>query len=73
MPALLERAVTKIKAKGYSKQSAYAIATARLQKAGDLKPGTTVATSKGIMRGKKTPAQLQAMDRATKKKKRKPK
>jgi len=40
MPAVLEKLVKKLKAKGKSESSAYAIATSSLQKAGKLKPGT---------------------------------
>lgn len=57
MPAILEAAVKKIKAKGIDKNKAYAIATKVLQKAGDLKKGTRVATAKGIKRGAMTAAQ----------------
>jgi hypothetical protein len=35
----------------------YAVATASLQKAGDLKKGTRKATKKGIARGQMTAAQ----------------
>lgn len=59
MPAIWERAVDKIKAKG-GKGNPYAIATAALQKAGDLKPGTRTATKKGVKRGKMTEAQRHA-------------
>lgn len=36
MPKILDSAVKQIKAKGYSKSGAYAIATSTLQKAGEL-------------------------------------
>ena len=65
MPAILERLVSQLQAKGYSKSSAFAIATHALQKTGDLKPGTQQATSKGDARGKMTPEQ-RANDRASK-------
>lgn len=50
---------------GKSKDAAYAIATKALQKSGNLKPGTTEATAKGIKRGNMTPAE-RAKDRAAK-------
>lgn len=71
MPAILTRLVSQLQAKGKDKASAYAIATAGLQKAGDLKPGSTQATAKGTKRGLMTPA-ARAKDRAAKKAKRKP-
>ena len=51
------RLVNQLKAKGVSKKGRYAISTASLQKAGDLKKGTNKATKKGIKRGKMTPDQ----------------
>jgi hypothetical protein len=51
MPKILEEARKKIQAKGHSKSSAYAIATASLQKAGDLKKGSNQPTAKGKRRG----------------------
>jgi len=51
MPAIWKKAVEKIKAQS-SGVNPYAVATASLQKAGDLKPGTREATNKGEMRGK---------------------
>lgn len=65
MPAILERLVSQLKAKGYSKSSAFAIATRALQKNGDLKPGSQQATAKGDQRGSMTPAE-RAKDRASK-------
>lgn len=65
MPAILDRLVRQLKAKGYGKASAFAIATHSLQKAGDLKPGTTKATAKGTKRGAMTPG-ARAKDRAAK-------
>lgn len=47
MPAILEKLVNKLRAKGKSKSSAYAIATSALQKSGNLKKGTQEATTKG--------------------------
>lgn len=57
MPKILDEAVRKIKAKGHSTSSAFAIATSALQKAGDLKRGSNVATAKGKRRGAMTEAQ----------------
>lgn len=65
MPKILERLVSQLQAKGKSKSSAFAIATAALQKSGNLKKGTQKATSKGARRGKMTPGQ-RAKDRAAK-------
>lgn len=65
MPAILERLVSQLQAKGYSKSSSFAIATSKLQKAGDLKKGTTQATPKGAKRGAMTPG-ARAKDRAAK-------
>lgn len=66
MPAILERLVRQLKAKGIAKSAAYAIATKSLQKAGDLKKGSSKATAKGARRGAMTPGQ-RAKDRASKK------
>ncbi len=63
MPAILERLVNQLQAKGYDKSAAYAIGTSALNKAGDLKGGK--ATKKGRKRGEMTPAQ-RAKDRAVK-------
>ena len=57
MPAILVRLVKQLRAKGHSKDSAYAIATSQLQKSGNLKKGTKKATAKGKRRGKMTPGQ----------------
>jgi hypothetical protein len=51
MPKILDRAVSRIKARGVKESSAYPIAVASLQKAGDLKKGTLAATAKGTKRG----------------------
>jgi len=51
MPAIWKKAVEKIKAQSPG-VNPYAVATASLQKAGDLKPGTREATKKGETRGK---------------------
>ena len=66
MPAILERLVSQLQAKGKSKSSAFAIATAALQKSGNLKRGTQQATSKGKKRGAMTPSE-RAKDRASRK------
>lgn len=71
MPAILERLVSQLMAKGMPKSEAYAIATKQLQKAGDLKPGTAQATSKGNTRGAMGAAG-RAKDRAAKAADRKP-
>lgn len=46
MPKILEELVGKLKAKGHDEQSAWAIATAQLQKSGKLRPGTRQLASK---------------------------
>lgn len=66
MPAILERLVGQLQAKGISKSSAYAIATKSLQRARDLKKGSSKATPKGNIRGSMTPS-ARAKDRASKK------
>jgi hypothetical protein len=65
MPAILDRLVRQLKAKGKSAKAAYAIATSALRKSGNLKKGSTEATAKGKRRGKMTPGQ-RAKDRAAK-------
>lgn len=65
MPAILERLVSQLEAKGYAKSSAFAIATHSLQKSGDLKKGTQQATTKGAKRGAMSPGE-RAKDRASK-------
>jgi hypothetical protein len=65
MPAILDRLVKQLQAKGHSKSSAYAIATKSLQKSGNLKKGTQKATAKGEKRGAMTPGQ-RAKSRAAK-------
>jgi hypothetical protein len=51
MPKILDAAVKQIKRKGHKTASAYAIATAALQKSGSLKKGHNTPTKKGIARG----------------------
>lgn len=70
MPKILERLVSQLKAKGKSKEAAYAIATSALQKSGNLKKNSTEATAKGKRRGAMTPA-ARAKDRAAKRSKHK--
>jgi hypothetical protein len=53
MPKIWEDAVKEIKKKSPG-VNPYAVATASLQKAGDLKKGTREATKKGIRRGEMT-------------------
>jgi hypothetical protein len=72
MPAILERLVSQLQAKGKSKSSAFAIATSVLQKSGDLKKGTQQATAKGAKRGAMSPGE-RAKDRASKRSKHKSK
>jgi hypothetical protein len=57
MPAILDAAVKRLKAKGWGTSSAYAIATSTLQKAGELKKGHNTATKKGAKRGAMTRAE----------------
>jgi hypothetical protein len=71
MPAILERLVSQLQAKGKTKSQAFAIATSALQKSGNLKKGTQEATPKGKKRGAMTPAQ-RSKDRASKLSKHKP-
>ena len=63
MPAILDRLVSQLKAKGMLKKLPLPL---RLQKSGNLKKGTSKATPKGKRRGKMSPAQ-RAIDRASKK------
>jgi hypothetical protein len=57
MPKILDEAVKQIKKKGASTSSAYAMATAALQKSGSLKKGHNTPTKKGVARGAMTQAQ----------------
>jgi hypothetical protein len=56
MPKILDKAVQKIAARGVPAKSAWPIAVASLQKAGDIKKGHLTATQKGAKRGAMTPA-----------------
>ena len=64
MPAILDRLVRQLRAKGHSNQAAHAIAVSALKKSGNLKSNGQ-ATAKGRKRGKMTPGQ-RAKDRASK-------
>lgn len=64
-PKILKRLVKQLEDKGMEPGVAHAIATKQLQKAGDLKPGTTQPTRKGIVRGNMTPGE-RAKSRAAK-------
>ncbi|MGZ3581796.1 MAG: hypothetical protein ACXVCO_10105 [Ktedonobacterales bacterium] len=65
MPAILERLVSQLQAKGKDKSSAFAIATSQLQKHGELKKGTQQLTPKGAQR-QAMGAAGRAKDRASK-------
>lgn len=65
MPKILDRLVKQLKAKGMPTSNAYAVATSTLQRAGDLKKGSTEPTPKGIKRGEMGAAG-RAKDRASK-------
>jgi hypothetical protein len=56
MPKILDRAVTRIKAKG-AVDNPYAVAVSAMQKAGNLKKGTLKPTKQGVARGQMTRAQ----------------
>ena len=56
MPKILDRAVSKIKAKGHV-DNPWAVAVSAMQKSGNLKKGSLQATKKGIRRGDMTEAQ----------------
>ena len=60
MPKILDKAVQKIKAQSPG-VNPYAVATASLQKAGDLKKGTNQPTKRGVARGQMTEAQRHAV------------
>ena len=57
MPRILDETVKRLKAKGHSTSSAFAIGTATLQKAGELKKGHNTPTKKGVARGAMSQAQ----------------
>lgn len=60
MPGLLDKAVSRIKARGVSDKSAWPIAVASLQRAGDLKAGSLKATKQGANRNQMTRSQRKA-------------
>jgi hypothetical protein len=60
MPPLLDKAVSRIKARGVKTSRAWPIAVASLQKAGDLKKGSLKATKQGTARNAMTRAQRHA-------------
>ena len=60
MPAILDKAVKRIQARGVKASSAYPIAVASLQKAGDLKAGSLKPTAKGVARAQMTRKQREA-------------
>lgn len=60
MPGLLDKAVSRITARGAKPSAAWPIAVASLQKAGDLKPGSVKPTEKGIARNKMSQKQRAA-------------
>jgi hypothetical protein len=57
MPGLLDKTVARVKSRGVPEKSAYPIAVAALQRAGDLKAGSLKPTAKGTARNKMTAAQ----------------
>lgn len=59
MPKILDRAVSKIKARG-GVDNPYAVAVSAMQKAGNLKKGSLKATKQGTLRGSKSEAWRQA-------------
>jgi hypothetical protein len=65
MPQILERLVSQLQAKGMPKSKAFAVATAGLQKAGDLEKGSQKLTRKGMIR-QSMGAAGRAKDRAAK-------
>lgn len=65
MPKILDRLVSQIQARGEPKGKATAIAISALQKAGNLKKGSTEPTPKGVRRGNMTAGE-RAKDRASK-------
>lgn len=62
-PKILTRLKGQLRAKGMSPGHAEAVATKKLQQSGNLKPGTQVATTKGVKRGEMGAAG-RAIDRA---------
>jgi len=64
MPAIVERLVSQLKAKGMPESKAYAVATSQMQKSGNIDSHGN-ATAKGIKRGAMTPGE-RAKDRSAK-------
>ena len=64
--AIVERLIRQLVANGMPRGKAIAVATKKMQEAGNIKKGSGEATAKGKARGKMTPAQ-RAKDRAAKK------
>ncbi len=60
MPGLLDKAVSRIAARGVPTKSAWPIAVASLQKAGDLQKGSVKPTAKGVKRGQMSQKQRAA-------------
>jgi hypothetical protein len=56
MPKILDRAVSKIKARGHV-DNPWAVAVSAMHKAGNLKKGSLEATKRGVKRGAMTEAQ----------------
>ena len=63
---IVERLADQLISNGMPKDKAYAVATKKMQEAGNVKSGSQKATSKGESRGEMTPAE-RAKDRAAKK------
>jgi len=63
MPKILDRLVKQLKAKG-DVDNPYAVAVSAMQRAGNLKPGTTKPTKQGVRRGNMTPDQREKARRA---------
>lgn len=58
-PAILDKAVSRIKSRGVPTSSAWPIAVSAMQKSGNVKAGTLKATKQGTRRGAMTRAQRQ--------------
>ena len=54
MPGLLDKTVARIRSRGVAAKSAWPIAVAAMQKAGNLKAGSLKATKQGVARNKMT-------------------
>jgi hypothetical protein len=59
MPKILDKAVSRIKSRGVPSKSAWPIAVASLQKAGDIRKGTLKVTAKGTKRGEMSRSERQ--------------